>query len=348
MDTNTKKPQQMATLPQTAKQTMEVINSTPVDKIPELDFVKNKYISNYNACHPTEDGELMYHRNLVFIKQAIAGFKDKQGATIAVDPFSVYACITTMAVYGYSAAPIDEEVYLYPLDGKMFLQRRAGAYVKRLITTGQIASVLLVNLVYEGDDFKVVDGFIPKGAHVENFASDIIKAGYIKFLLPDGREKHTVYRPSHWQSWRAHSPQPNGPNWQYETKLPNGDIFRQPKPGFLITKIISHACQEKSWTPGRTPAAVEVYSNVFIEKDDSEDTNNQFSRKQITANQIPVITPHENVPTERRSNTNNDIASQSSAHNAGVNNAANYNENSFAETQPQNTGSAIVHEDENF
>lgn len=285
MSSATQTPAPNAPAPANVSALMQTINTTPLDKIVELDFVKQKYITNYNTCNANADGELMYHRNLVFIKQAISGFGNQK-----VDPFSVYACITTMAVDGLSAAPIDEEVYLYPKDGKMFLQKQAGAYVKRLVKTGQVKEVVKVNLVYEGDVFKVADGFVTK--HEESFASDKIIAGYIKLELISGKEKHFVYRPSDWESWRASSPQLNGPNWRFTPPgSPQGYVAFQPKPGFLKTKIIAHACKEKSWTPGRTPATVEVY-NVYTNEDEEIPG---FTPASITADQIPPITESEEI-----------------------------------------------------
>lgn len=273
---------------------MQTITSTPFDKIAELDFVKSRYITNYNACNPNADGELMYHRNLVFIKQALDTFKDKQtGAKLLIDPFSVYACITTMAVDGLSAAPSDGEVYMYPKEGKMFLQKQAGAHVRRLQQTGQILEVKKVNLVYKGDIYEVEDGMVKR--HIEKFESDTIIAGYVKFLLPGGAEKHFTYRPSDWESWRSKSPIPFGDNWRHTPVGVEKDYKPfQPHPGFLKTKIISHAAQEKSWTPGRRPVTVEIYQNVYS-AEDGEVPEGAFVATQVPVNDLPPITPHEVV-----------------------------------------------------
>ena len=275
-----------ARIPPTAQGVMQIIQNTPVNKIAELDLVKKKYIQNYDACNPGGNGEFMYHRNLVFIKQAISGFKT------TIDPFSVYACVTTLAMYGASAAPADEEVYFIPRKGQMCMQFQPGMKVKKLERSKQILSVKKVNLVYKGDTYEVEDGFVKK--HVERFESDIIIAGYIKFNLPDGSEKHFSYRPSNWESWRSKSPDKYGTNWCYKSKQSDGTELTQPMPGFLISKIISHACGEKSWTPGRTPATVEVYSNVIISEDEAVERP-EYAKITLSDQDIPELTPHEDV-----------------------------------------------------
>ncbi len=266
---------------------MAQLANTPISQIPEMEMVRNKYISNYNICNNCNDGEIMYHRNLIFIKQAIAGF-----GAVKVDPFSVYACITTMAVDGLSAAPDDAEVYLYPKDGKMKLQKQAGSHVKRLIQSGQVLSIKKVNLVYDGDIYEVEDGRVAK--HTERFQSERIIAGYVIYILPDGSERHFTYRPSQWESWRASSPQANGANWRYKPlDAPKDYVAYQPKPGFLETKLISHSATSKSWIPGRRPATVEIYSDVFTHED--EVIPGEFQAQQIPVGNLPPITESEEV-----------------------------------------------------
>jgi hypothetical protein len=96
---------------------LTIIQNTPAVLIPELDLVKEKYIQNYNACNKEKNGELMYHRNVIHMKQAIANVP----GLIECDPFSLYACFATAAVNGYSLDPGDDEVYLIPRGGKAYL-----------------------------------------------------------------------------------------------------------------------------------------------------------------------------------------------------------------------------------
>ena len=113
--------------------TLELINSTAPGKIAELDMVKEKFIKNYNLANRSENGDMMYHRQLVYFNQSIAGLPALQNA----DKFSLYACFITAAVKGYSFDPLDNEIYLIPRGGKACMQLQAGAYVRRLIQTGQ-------------------------------------------------------------------------------------------------------------------------------------------------------------------------------------------------------------------
>lgn len=238
-------------------QLMQVLQDTPAVAIAELDFVRDKFIQNYNACHKEKVGELMYHRQVVHFKQAIANSDQLKSC----EPFSLYACFATAAVNGYSLDPSDDEVYLIPRKGKAYLQRQAGAHVKRLIRSGQILYADQAKIVYQGDDFEVMNGRVIK--HIEKFQNEIMVGGYIRFVIDDkGNDRFFIYRKSDWESWKKKSPQASGENW-------NGNN-NQPLAAFLKTKIVLHACKEKCWATGSTPANVDQFSDVEIELDEIE------------------------------------------------------------------------------
>lgn len=241
-------------------QLMKVLQETPAVAIAELDFVKDRYVNNYNACHKEKIGELMYHRQVVHFKQAIANSDQLKKC----DQFSLYACFATAAVNGYSLDPADDEVYLIPRGGKAYLQRQAGAHVKRLMRTGQIIYADQSKIVYQGDDFEVMNGRVLK--HVEKFQSETMISGYIRFLVDDkGNDRFFIYRKSDWENWKKKSPLANGDNWSGN----NG----QPIPAFLRTKIVLHACKEKCWATGNTSPTVEQYTNVEVDADEADETN---------------------------------------------------------------------------
>jgi recombinational DNA repair protein RecT len=236
----------------------DIIANTPPAKIAELDLVKDKFIKNYNACHRGGQGELAYHRELVHFNQLIAG-NDKLRTA---DKFSLYACFVTAAVNGYSLDPLDNEVYIIPRGGKACISRQAGAHVKRLIRTNQIKFAEQAKLVFEGDDFKVQNGRVIE--HIENFISDTIKAGYVRFVLDDnGADRYFIYRKSDWESWRRKSQLPNGDNWA-------GGTDKQPIPGFLRTKLVLHACNEKCWATGSIPPTIERFEGIEIDDEEAE------------------------------------------------------------------------------
>jgi recombinational DNA repair protein RecT len=238
-------------------QITQILQETPPAQIAELDFVKDKYIANYNYCHKEKVGELMYFRQLVHFKQQITSNADLKSA----DPFSLYACFVTAAVNGYSMDPADNEVYLVALKGKAYLWRQAGAHVRRLMNSGQVMYADQAKLVYEGDDFEVVNGRVVK--HVEKFQSEKYIAGYVRFVVDKkGNDKFFIYRKSDWEAWRKKSPQANGDNWSS-----NG----QPAPGFLRTKIVKHAATEKTWATGNRPIT-EEFSVEVEEIEDIEHT----------------------------------------------------------------------------
>jgi hypothetical protein len=235
-------------------QVMQVLQQTPPAQIAELDFVRDKFVKNYNQCHQDQNGELQYHRQMVFFKQAINNSDSLKNA----DPFSLYACFLTIAVKNYSLDPEDQEVYLFCQDGKKAkIQRQAGAHVRRLIETRQILYVEQPKIVYQGDDFKVSNGRVIE--HIENFATEIMIAGYVRFVLPGNADRYFIYRKSDWEAWRKKSRQAGGDNW-------NGNN-NQPGAAFLRTKLLLHAAKEKAWATGTTNPTVEQF-DVEVDEDD--------------------------------------------------------------------------------
>lgn len=283
--------------PQSAQQVMQIIDKTPAAQIPDLDFVQKKFIENYNSSHREKVGELMYHRQIVHFKQAIFNNPNLAKCT----PFSLYACFVTAAANGYSLDPADNEVYLIPRDGKCKIDRQAGAHVRRLIRTGQISHAEQAKLVYEGDIFLVENGRVIR--HVENFQTDTIVAGYVKFVIDaaTGRDLHFIYRRSDFESWRKKSPNPrtiekDGSYGKYlsESLWDNGVLGgTQPEPNFLRTKIVKHAANEKCWASGMTPFTIESYAEVEVDTGDEDSTPPVQAQQMIsnTIQQQPVAQP---------------------------------------------------------
>jgi recombinational DNA repair protein RecT len=246
--------------------TLELIQNTAPGKIAELDMVKEKFIKNYNLANRSENGDLMYHRQLVYFNQNIAASAPLQSA----DKFSLYACFITAAVKGYSFDPLDSEIYLVPRGGKACMQLQAGAYVRRLIQTQQATGCEQAKLVFKGDVFEVEDGVVKK--HIEKFETETIIAGYVKFNTAGGGFKYFIYRKSDFESWREKSPNPKTvqktATWLSESLWDNGIVGGEnPEPNFLRTKIILHAAKEKCWFTGSTPIELEQF-NVEIGVED--------------------------------------------------------------------------------
>lgn len=243
--------------------TLDLIQNTAPGKIAELEMVKDKFIKNYNLANRSENGDLMYHRQLVYFNQNIAALSALQNA----DKFSLYACFVTAAVKGYSFDPLDNEIYLVPRDGKACIQLQAGAYVRRLIQTQQATGCEQAKLVFKGDVFEVEDGVVKK--HIEKFETETIIAGYVKFNTAGDGVKYFIYRKSDFESWRKKSPNPKTvqktPTWLSKSLWDNGVLDGEnPEPAFLRTKIVLHAAKEKCWFTGSTPIEIEQF-NVEIE-----------------------------------------------------------------------------------
>jgi recombinational DNA repair protein RecT len=310
---------------------MQVISETPAVKIPELEFVRKKYIENYNACNREKIGELMYHRNVIHFKQAITGSKQLSES----DPFSLYACFATAAVNGYSLDPNDNEVYLIARGGKACLDRQAGAYIKRLMRTNQIHYAEQAKLVYKGDVFHVENSRVVK--HVESFETDIIIAGYIRMVIDEnGADRFFIYRKSDWESWRKKSSNPrtiekNGKNGTYlsESLWDNGIINgTQPEPNFLRTKIVKHAAKEKCWATGTTPITVETFAEVEVDTEDLPENVSPEFKNNILAPK--PITPQLTEQAKEVVNTN-------------------FDDDDFANTPPSTNGKGhVVMNDDDF
>jgi recombinational DNA repair protein RecT len=279
-------------------QTLELIANTPSSKIAELDIVRDRFIKNYNLSHKSSQGDLMYHRQVVFFNQQISGNQQLAQS----DKFSLYACFVTAAVNGYSFDPEDNEVYLVAYKGKATLMRQAGAHVRRLIKTNQVQYVEQAKLVYKGDVFEVEGGRVQR--HIERFDTDIIIAGYVRFVIDEkGNDRFFIYRKSDFESWRKKSPNPktilkNGNNGSYlsESLWDNGIVDgTQPEPGFLRTKIIKHACKEKCWAVGSIPVDVEQFT---VEMDVEEEVH-EYDEHEVIQNEEPThFFNYENVQQE--------------------------------------------------
>jgi len=254
-------------------QIIETLKATPPMQIASLDFVREKFVDNYNRCHGSDSGELMYHRQLVHFNQQIAASDLLKKA----DSFSLYACFVTAAVNGYSLDPQDNEVYLLPIKGNAHLWRQAGAHIRRLKRTKQIQFAEQAKIVYEGDVFEVENGRVVK--HVEKFTTENMVAGYVRFVVDSkGTDRFFIYRRSDWESWRKKSPNPKtiqktGQNGPYlsESLWDNGIVNgTNPEPNFLRTKIVKHAAQEKCWATGSIPADADTFANIEIDADPDE------------------------------------------------------------------------------
>ena len=289
---------------------MQQIQNTPATHIAQLDFVREKYIQNYNACNKEKVGELMYHRNVVHFMQKIGTDKNLAKA----EPFSLYACFVTAAVNGYSLDPQDNEVYLICRDGKACLDRQAGAHIKKLTRTGQIQYCEQAKLVYQGDVFEVENGRVKR--HVETFQSDTIIAGYVRMIIDEkGADRFFIYRKSDWESWWTKSPNKKTIEKSYEGRtylsasLWDGGILggTQPDPGFLRTKIVKHAASEKCWSSSNI-IPVETYAEIEV------DTDDEYKEEPIVTTEKPstqqsALPQQPQQPQQQQQPTNDEFAS---------------------------------------
>lgn len=251
---------------------MEIIKNTKPQEILGLELVKKRFIQNYNLCNSGNMGDVMYHRQQVFLRQMIA---DDKGLASA-DPMSIYKAIVTLGAKGWSVDPQDKDVYMLAKGGKVVLWPQAQAHIRRLLNNKLIVYADQPKLVMEGDFFEEENG---KVKHIAKRQSKKIIAGYIRFVLDDrGTEKYIVYDESDWESWRNESQQKDGKNWRGNDGQPN--------PGFLRTKLIKHAAMDTSWPSGSTPVGMETYNDVIDEEIAYEELPKTETKAETIAGQV--------------------------------------------------------------
>lgn len=280
---------------------MEIIKKTPLQDILALELVKKRYIDNYNLCNPGNMGEIMYQRNMIFLRQRISEDEHLKKA----DPFSMYKVIINLGVNGDSIDPQDKQVYVYARGGKAVIERQAPSFIRKLMDRKLIISAASPKLVYDGDEYCVENGKVI--VHKEYRKTSKIIAGYIKFIVDaNGTEKHINYWPEDWNDWRKKSPQPNGANWKSDND--------QPLAAFLKTKIVKHACQDPSWPSGNAAPVAETYNDVVVDADDS-DYQVETTAKDETAKPADNITKTTsvNIPNQNTNLNNAEIIQEVNA-----------------------------------
>jgi hypothetical protein len=268
----------------TVASVVAVLNSTDTAGVALLEQVKHSFITNYNICNKSNLGELAYWRQVAHFTQLINASTELQ----KVDKFSVYACLTTLAIKDWSCDPLDDEVYLLALKGKAVIWPQAGAHIKRLIKSKQIVYADQPKFIYDGDEPVIKNGRVVE--HIERMKTETILAAYIRFVLDEnGSDRFFIYRKSDWDAWKAKSQ--NKANW-------TSGINGQPDPGFLRTKIVKHACKEKCWATGQTDPAADTFLGTIIEDPDEvrQETETTATPVFITnAQETPPI-PNEESP----------------------------------------------------
>jgi hypothetical protein len=100
-------------------------------------------------------------------------------------------------------------------------------------------------------------------------------------LNDEGADRFFIYRRNDWEAWRSKSKQANGSNWNFKNT-------GYPDPGFLRTKLVSHACSEKCWASGKTDPTVETYAVIV---DDEQVENKLLAPLTPAAPVQPIAAP---------------------------------------------------------
>jgi recombinational DNA repair protein RecT len=218
--------------------------------IPE---VKNRFLKNYSLANGETNAELVWTKNSIILTQKF------QNELKEVHPVSAYQTLMMIAAKGYDLEVTADEVYLVPQGKVVRISEQAGYHIRKLKQSGQIKEAENVQLIYDGDEFSILNGDVVK--HERKLKSNKIIAAYVRFITSNNNKKCFIYTPDDWYQWKAKSQTRDGGNW---TSGADG----QPNTGFLKTKIALHAAKEKTWWPGKRAVAMEYYPEVI----DSDET----------------------------------------------------------------------------
>jgi recombinational DNA repair protein RecT len=263
----------------------ELAQLAPKDLI-TLPQIKERYITNYNRFTKTDEGVYHWERNLLHMERAIKNLKSP------VSTVSVAQCLYTIAAFGMSADPMDEELYLIPYNGELSISRQVGWFIKERQRSKQISDTMppTTALVYKGDVYTVLNGHVK--AHEPKGVSNEIIAAYSIIELANGQKKHFTYQRTDWEAWRRKSNQSpeKGGNWYEQVpEVGTGVLIVQPNAAFLKTKILKHALTDKGngWGAAtKPPLGVEVYTTVFNDEVDANDSGT-YQATTIPASDIP-------------------------------------------------------------
>lgn len=260
----------MQVLQETNLLTLEEISSRLKEKtvfeMLVMPWVHERFVLNHNRINNSNDGQMALQRQLLVYKKLLAENEQLRNATVQ----SHYKCLIEASIKGWSLDPADNQVYVLSYVTKAgnnaVLQPQAGAYVARLIKTGQIEYANPVEIVYKGDTFKFSNGEVVE--HTRKFETEQIVAAYVKISLPGNsprnkKELTFLYTPEDWNAWRKKSKIPDSDNWA-------GGSNKQPIVAFLKTKVMLHACKEKCWAAGEAYLNTEHYPDVITD-DESAD-----------------------------------------------------------------------------
>lgn len=255
-------------------------------------IIKERWIQNYNQTHKDKYGEIAYNEQMAYWVGIINA---KDSGLKLLEPMSVFIAFNRCARMGYSVNPADKQVYVVNFGGKLTLKVQAEAHVSRLRKSKQIKRALPVQIVYEGDLFKINMGVII--AHEPSDKStEKIKAAYVRFILPDNSTLDFPYYPKDWEGWRAKSPLKDGSNWNWKNT-------GQPEPNFLKKKILGHAANDGSWFIDESVPNQNDYAESEVEDTTYEEVYTEPNQQYQPEKSEHAPTSNQFTPTHKNGNT---------------------------------------------
>lgn len=181
-----------------------------------------------------------YDREAGFVIDAMYANNRLQNATTA----SLIALMLDLAYYNLSLAPVSKaQAYIVPRSYNKGTKESPNYEVRALLMISAYGELYLRQkngiikyadnpvMVYEGDDFSVING---KPNHTSYMNSNKITHSYIKIVRMDGSEDYKFFSMDQIQKYRSMSDSKNSTAW-------TGGKDGQPQIGMIEAKVIKHA-----------------------------------------------------------------------------------------------------------
>ena len=221
------------------------INSLSPAQLVDHAGVEEKFVKLYNSVHGDSKGDLMFARQKFhFMKQV-----NENAALKECTGLSLYGVFMDAAVYGYSLETGSQpDVYLMSRnvnvgtkDSPKWVKNAVMVVspygeLKTRIQAGQIKYADNPVIVYEGDQFSIVDGVVKHSPSIPRKSNNIV-ASFIKLVRPDGAVDYKWLLKEDWQRMAEYSAKQNKGKTNSLYTSAHGGI----DPGFLAAKTIKHA-----------------------------------------------------------------------------------------------------------
>lgn len=274
-----------------AQNLVQVLNTAKPVEIVDIEEVKNKFISMYNAIHGTEKGEMIYHKEAFNFKKALA----ENPVLKECSPLSLYGVFLDINVNGLTLEQGSKpDCYIITRNyktgqkdsqGRDIYEKRASLQVspygelKLRMRAGQIKYADNPVIVYDCDTFEI--GLNDRGKQVvlaykkhSNRPKDSkIVACFVRIERPDGSFEMPYLDQDDISRLKGYSSRQNSKWDDVQRKMVPGNANAlytsnngQIDTGFLAAKTIKHAFSTYPKVPtGKFSSLQEDFNQVEID-----------------------------------------------------------------------------------